>query len=211
MLLAASRTILAVFACSSAKPLCTQTLDDTPGKYVLLRFSVTMSTSVRSERLVSCQLDAVNRRSGNSQLSWICSLMSNYDRVLGGPVANIVCPTSLGGRLNSPGKGIHNWTALPSPPLVVTSKSEIAEHASVWSDEQRSDRECNWYTVPPHDQSETPEQYAALANCSYGSRDDTSLDERVVTDEGSMNDGVLRVATRGAATTRLTPKTKGKI
>lgn len=91
MLLVASRTMLAVFACSSAKPPCTQTLSDTPGKYVLFRFLVMMSMSVKSERLRQCRLDVEDWELCNSQLSGVCSLMGNYNRILGGPVAHIVC------------------------------------------------------------------------------------------------------------------------
>ena len=46
------RMVLAVFACSFAKPLWTQISDETPGKSPPSRFFVKMSISVRSDRLV---------------------------------------------------------------------------------------------------------------------------------------------------------------
>ena len=45
------RMVLAVFACSLAKPPWTQISDETPGKSPLSRFLVKMLTSVRSDRL----------------------------------------------------------------------------------------------------------------------------------------------------------------
>ena len=91
MLFAALNTASAVCACSFAKPLCTKTVEDTPGKSVLSRFSMTTSISVKSESLQVHSISVSCQSMDGLQFSRISSFVGDDDCVLRRPIADIIC------------------------------------------------------------------------------------------------------------------------